>query len=85
MEEGLLMSDNGAVKGKKLDASGRLMICRSCPLFIEDVEVCDPNLWLNPLTGEVSRKAKAGYTKGCGCLLTRKVRQTGSHCHVGKW
>lgn len=84
MEEGVLIAE-AEVSDKPFDSSQRLRICQECPLFLHDTEVCNPYLWMNPETGETSEKAKAGYTKGCGCLISKKARQPGSHCHFGKW
>lgn len=85
MEEDLIvMSPRGDGPPKDMTAE-RLSICGQCPLFIHDSEVCNPSLWLDVSTGEVSRVEKAGYRRGCGCLISRKARQPGSHCHLGLW
>lgn len=84
MEEGLLISDKQDTK-PNMDANQRLAICRQCPLFLHDQKVCNPYLWMNPTTREISKKEKAGFIKGCGCLISRKAMQPGSHCHLGLW
>lgn len=85
MEEGVLVTDHKQDTTPNIPASKRLQICRSCPLFMADISICNPNLWFNPATFETSKKAKAGFVRGCGCLLTRKVKQKSSHCHAGLW
>lgn len=92
MEEGLLMSEQNskvsteALHGYRTDsAAKRLAICNACPLYMREMQVCNPNLWLNVETNETSRRARHGYARGCGCLIAKKARQKSSHCHLGKW
>ncbi len=85
MEEGLLTANKKPKSYPKFNPDKRLDICESCPLFVSDTGVCNPGLWMNPNSMETSHKAKAGYVKGCGCLITRKIRQPNSHCHLGRW
>lgn len=47
--------------------------------------ICNPKLYLNPKTGDVSTKYKDGYGKGCGCMLVKKTKLTGAHCPNDKW
>ena len=47
--------------------------------------ICNPKLYLNPKTGDVSTKYKDGYGKGCGCRLQAKTKLTGARCPNDKW
>lgn len=90
MEEGILTNDDySSIDPVNLhdnySVSDRLHICMDCPLYVKDMEVCNPNLYLNPATNETSRKYKKGFVRGCGCLITAKVKHKTSHCHLGKW
>lgn len=84
MEQGVIVTDHVEAE-KPVSANERLAICKQCPLFIADSMICNPGLWMNPETLATSHKAKAGYVKGCGCLISRKVKQGSSHCHAGRW
>lgn len=82
----ILTSDTEAVKSKtEFDYKDRLAICNDCPLLIKDIQVCNPDLYLDLKTGKTSRMALKGYRRGCGCLISRKARNVSSHCHLGKW
>ena len=63
----------------------RKKICEECPIYSPSRGLCNPKLWLNPDTGEVSTSAKAGYIKGCGCHILIKMRTLTNHCIAGKW
>ena len=64
----------------------RMDICRRCPLFLNELGgICNPKLYLNVETGDVSTKKKDGYVNGCGCRLSAKTRLSGSKCPNGKW
>lgn len=63
----------------------RKQICESCPIYNPVKQVCNPSLWLNPNTEDVSTRAKAGYIKGCGCHVLIKMKNLQSHCIAGKW
>lgn len=67
----------------------RRNICEACPLYLETggYYICNPNLYLNleDLT-TVSSVPKAGFKRGCSCLLTdTKLGNPLSKCTVGKW
>jgi len=65
----------------------RIEICKGCKLFTKDMifgEVCNPKLYLNPLTNETSFIKKKGFEHGCGCVLRSKCRVKEAHCPVGK-
>jgi len=47
--------------------------------------LCNPKLWLNPDTNEVSSFAKPGFIRGCGCHILIKMRNLNNHCVAGKW
>ena len=64
----------------------RLKICKVCPLFLNSLGgLCNPKLYLNPNTGDVSTKYKDGYGKGCGCRLQAKTKLINAHCPNDKW
>ena len=63
----------------------REQICKSCPIFSPDRQICNPKLWINPDTNEVSTYSKSGYIRGCGCIVLRKLRNLSNHCVAGKW
>jgi len=65
----------------------RLAICKVCPLYHKSFLgwVCNPDLWLNPQTGDTSYTEKPGYFKGCNCRLHAKTRKPEAHCPSGKW
>lgn len=89
MVEGVLMSDTPAKEYKPSSqgrtAEDRLDLCSACPLFVRETGVCNPHLWMNPETREVSRRGGPGFRRGCGCLVTRKAHNASSHCHLGIW
>ena len=44
----------------------RMEICRKCPLYRDILGgQCNPNLWLNPETNEISNRRTVNYIKGC--------------------
>ena len=47
--------------------------------------ICNPKLWINPDTNDVSTSPKAGYIRGCGCHVLIKMRNLSAHCVAGKW
>lgn len=64
----------------------RMKICKMCPLFLNSMGgICNPKLYLNPETGDVSTTYKDGYGKGCGCRCLAKTRLVNAHCPNGKW
>ena len=63
----------------------RREICEKCPIYSPARAICNPNLWLNPDTNDVSSKAKPGYIRGCGCAVKIKMRNLSNHCIAGKW
>lgn len=64
----------------------RMDICKKCPLFKQVAGgICNPSLWLNPKTEEISNNKKDGYVKGCGCRLRAKTTLVKSHCPARKW
>ena len=64
----------------------RMQICRKCPLFVDVLRgQCNPRLYLNPETGEVSNKFRQGFYKECGCRLQAKTRLPGASCPATKW
>ena len=78
------------LKNKKLNMheqsiEERKEICKRCPIYSPVLGLCNPKLWLNPETNEVSTSAKAGYIRGCGCYILIKMRNLNNHCVAGKW
>lgn len=67
-------------------AEERMKICKLCPLY-KDVAggICNPRLWLNPITGEVKSEKTPGFYKGCGCSLLAKTRAPYANCPAKKW
>ena len=63
----------------------RKKICLACPIYSSAKQKCNPKLWLNPDTNEVSTSSKAGFIKGCGCHILIKMRNLHNHCIAGKW
>ena len=63
----------------------RRKICEECPIFSSVRGVCNPKLWLNPDTNDVSTSPKAGYIRGCNCHVLIKLRNLNNHCVAGKW
>ena len=64
----------------------RLKICEECPLYLDLYGgYCNPRLWINPRTGQVSDVEMVGWTKGCGCILRAKTRNKNNKCIIGKW
>ena len=75
------------VLGKNEDLyEERMAICKECPLYsLELGGLCNPRLYLNPKTGDVSTHYKDGYKNGCGCRLKAKTRVPSAHCPNNKW
>ena len=65
----------------------RIEICRTCPLLLIGMfgEECNPGLWMNPNTLEISTKAKEGFIHGCGCILRSKTRVKDAVCPLKRW
>lgn len=84
------MLNNKNLKNKNLNMNvqnikEREKICRNCPIFNPNGEICNPKLWINPDTNESSTTSKSGYIKGCGCHVMFKMKNINSHCIAGKW
>lgn len=60
-------------------------ICRTCPIFNSSRAICNPKLYLNPDTNEISTTQKNGFIRGCGCHVLIKMRNLVNHCIAGKW
>ena len=63
----------------------RRKICEACPILNPTKGVCNPKLWINPDTDEVSMTPKAGFIRGCNCAVFIKMRNINAHCIAGKW
>lgn len=63
----------------------RLKICKECPIYSPIAGRCNSKLWINPNTNDVSTHAKAGYIRGCNCLIKIKAKNSNNHCIAGKW
>lgn len=70
---------------KESNIEKRFKICESCPIYNPLREQCNPNLYINPDTDDVSTIRKPGYIRGCGCMVKIKARNLGNHCIAGKW
>lgn len=67
-------------------SKSRMQICKKCPLFKDIVGgLCNPKLWMNPITKEVSTEKRDGFFKGCGCRLLAKTTLTNASCPVKQW
>lgn len=65
----------------------RMKICMACPLYKVDSvfgAICNPGLYINT-KDETSKEAKAGFVKGCGCVLGSKTRVDEAECVIKKW
>ena len=64
----------------------RLKICKQCPLYLEDYGgQCNPRLYMNPKTKDVSLEKKDDYYKGCGCRLLAKTTIPNVVCPNEQW
>lgn len=70
-----------------LSPEARFEICKKCPLikYAEYGPVCNKDLWLNPVTEEISKTPKDGWINGCGCYLQSRVNSSSAHCKLKKW
>lgn len=67
-------------------AEVRIRICKKCPLYLRLLGgMCNPKLWLNPETGEISKEKIDGYKRGCGCRILAKTTEMKESCPAGKW
>lgn len=64
----------------------RMKICLRCPIYSEILGgVCNPKLWINPETDDISLRKKPGYVQGCSCRLKAKTTLVNEHCPANKW
>ena len=70
-------------KVEELIFSIRKKICEKCPLKVNNT--CNPKMWINPETLEVSNTSKENYVKGCGCRLNAKQKSKTSKCPANFW
>lgn len=64
----------------------RLKICKECPLYSNNYGgQCNPKLYMNPETKDVSVEKKDGYYKGCGCRLLSKTTLPEASCPLKQW
>lgn len=64
----------------------RLKICKECPLFLDQFGgICNPKLYMNPKTQDISLEPKDGYNNGCGCRLLAKTTIPDAKCPNDKW
>ena len=68
---------------QELSINGRLAICNRCPIYVDGR--CCSQLWINPNNDDVSTFAKAGYIRGCNCIISVKAKNLNNHCIAGKW
>ena len=67
-------------------AEERTKICKRCPLYSSFLGgICNPKLYLNPDTNEISLVPKPGFIRGCNCAVFIKMRNLNNHCIAGKW
>lgn len=60
-------------------------ICKKCAIYSPIKGQCNSQLWINPSTNDASSRPKAGYIRGCGCILKFKWGNPSNHCIAGKW
>lgn len=65
----------------------RMNICKACPLYKVGPlgPICNPELYLNPITNETNHVGGEGMKKGCACRLNAKTRLEDAHCPNNKW
>lgn len=64
----------------------RLEICKKCPLYLDKYGgQCNPKLYMDPNTKDVSLEKKDGYYRGCGCRLLSKTTLSEAVCPVKQW
>lgn len=64
----------------------RLKICKECPLYSNNYGgQCNPRLYMNPDTKDVSVVKKDGYYSGCGCRINAKATLPEASCPVKQW
>ena len=87
--KGIVQGHYNQVMKVNQNVSGeRLEICNNCPLcnkIFDYAWICNPRLWIDPKTGEVSTKYIHGYRKGCGCNLKAKTTLPRAKCPGEKW
>lgn len=66
-----------------LSTEQRLAICAKCPIYSRGR--CNSKLWIHPDTNEISTFPKAGYVRGCNCIMKVKASNSFNHCVAGKW
>lgn len=68
-------------------SKARMTICKKCPLCKYTLvgPVCNPNLWVNTKTNEISESKKDGFENGCGCRLEAKTTLVNAICPLNKW
>lgn len=65
----------------------RFKICRNCKLYHKAIygEICNDDLYLNPITNDVSKYPLDEYFQGCGCRLKAKTTLESATCPANKW
>ncbi len=61
----------------------RESICNNCEL--KKGNTCNPRLYINPITKEVSKTLKVGFVRGCGCRLSAKQKAPSGECPAKFW
>lgn len=70
---------------KEYSIDERWDICKHCSICDTDNWICNPRLFVNPNNNDVSVIKKDGYIKGCGCILSQKIKNPNKHCPAKKW
>jgi len=66
----------------------RLAICKNCVLCRKSFDGgirCDSSKYANADGTKSSYLPKAGYKRGCGCLMSVACANESKHCVLGKW
>ncbi|MCD8211246.1 MAG: hypothetical protein LUC37_06865 [Prevotella sp.] len=67
-------------------AKKRLNICLACPLYSSRLGgSCNGNLYMDPITEDVSTKFHKDWVKGCNCIIRQNTRVPDAECVAGKW
>ena len=69
---------------KEFSIEERKKICNKCPILTNDGR-CNPSLWINPDTDEISTYSKTGFFRGCNWFVFTKMKNVNNHCIAGKW
>lgn len=79
---------NNITNKKEQLSAERMAICKECKLYFDTHlfgPICDPSLYIHPVTKKVSIEKEPGNISGCGCILNSKTRVEEAQCPGKKW